>query len=264
VTIYHGQDGKDGQDGANGNDGAPGQNGTDGKDGVSPVIGVAKDTDGIYYWTVNGSWLLDDEGNKIKAVGINGQDGTQGVDGITPQLNIEGGRWYVSYDDGKSWSDLGQATGDAGTNGQDGDSFFQSVTEDEENVYMTLADGTEITLPKTPSAAATLTFDKTTGFTATFNGTVYKHSLDLKVTVYYSTEDNLTIYKNKGKVSVTEFNGDAFTLKLTDLAAETTYYYFTEVICNGNVKYSEISSFRTDKADAYVDWGEGENIGGDI
>ena len=36
ITIYHGQDGKDG---------------ADGKDGSTPVIGVAQDTDGVYYWT---------------------------------------------------------------------------------------------------------------------------------------------------------------------------------------------------------------------
>ena len=63
---------------------------------------------------------------------------------------------------------------------------------------------------------------------------------------------------------MTEFNGDSFTLRLTELAANTTYYYFTEVVCNGVTTFSEISLFRTDKEDSYVDWGEGENIGGDI
>lgn len=57
ITIYHGQDGKDGQDG---------QNGTNGRDGITPVIGVRQDADGIYYWTLNGDWLTDDAGNKVK------------------------------------------------------------------------------------------------------------------------------------------------------------------------------------------------------
>ena len=244
-----------------------------GKDGQTPVIGVAKDTDGIYYWTVNGQWLLDENGQKVKAVGVDGQNGSNGSngangqDGITPQLKIENGLWYVSYDNGATWLEVGKATGDQGPQGEtgvDGDAFFQSVTQDEENVYMVLADGTTITIPRTPPVAATLTLDKVTGFTATFNGTVNKTSRDLKVTVYYSTTDNLTVYKHKGKVSVTEFNGDTFTLKLTELAAETTYYYFTEVICNGVVKFTEVDSFRTGKADSYVDWGEGENVGGEI
>ena len=54
ITIYHGEDG---QDGANG------------KDGYTPQIGVRQDNDGVYYWTIDGQWLYDVNGNKIKAVG---------------------------------------------------------------------------------------------------------------------------------------------------------------------------------------------------
>ena len=273
ITIYHGQDGKDGEDGKDGTDG---KDGADGKDGHTPVIGVKQDTDGIYYWTLNGQWLLDENGQKIKAVGTDGQDG------ITPQLKIEDGKWFVSYDNGASWTEVGQATGDQGPQGETGatgpqgpqgpqgdsgaggDAFFQSVTETSDYVIFVLANGTEIKIPKTSGVAATLTLDNVTGFTATFNGQVIRHSLDLKVTVYYSTTDNLTVYKYKGKTSVTEFDGDTFTLRLTDLAANTTYYYFTEVVCGGAATFSEISSFRTGTEDSYVDWGEGENVGGDI
>ena len=267
VTIYHG---KDGQNGANGS------NGANGIDGHTPIIGVAKDTDGIYYWTVDGTWLIDSDGQKVKAVGTDGQNGSNGQDGatgapgqdgITPQLKIEDGKWFVSYDNGASWVEVGQATGDQGLQGnpgENGDAFFQSVTETNDYVLMVLANGTEIKIPKYSAVAAILTLDKVTGFTATFNGQVIRHSLDLKVTVYYSTTDNLTVYKHKGKTSVTEFNGDTFTLRLTELAANTTYYYFIEVICNGTITFSEISSFRTGAEDSYVDWGEGENVGGDI
>lgn len=190
ITIYHGEDGKDGQNGADGKDGV------DGKDGSTPIIGVKQDTDGIYYWTLNGEWLLDANGNKIKAQGtdgkdgangedgedgadgvngdngadgkdgVNGEDGSDGKDGengkdgITPQLKIENDYWHISYDNGATWTQLGKATGEDGKdgengmngtngeNGKDGDSFFQSVTQDENNVYFTLADGTEIVLPK--------------------------------------------------------------------------------------------------------------------
>lgn len=146
ITIYHGEDGKDGQNGTDGKDGV------DGKDGSTPIIGVKQDTDNIYYWTLNGEWLLDANGNKIKA------QGTDGKDGIAPQLKIENDYWYISYDNGASWTMLGKATGEDGadgadgTNGEDGkdgDSFFQSVdTSNSEYVVFTLADGTEITLPK--------------------------------------------------------------------------------------------------------------------
>ena len=142
ITIYHGKDGKDGA------------NGADGKDGYTPQIGVMKDTDNIYYWTLDGEWLLDGKGNKIKAVGTdgtNGSNGTNGTNGVTPQLKIENDYWYVSYDNGATWKKLGKATGNDGLNGEngeDGDSIFKSVTQDDEYVYFNLADGTMITLPK--------------------------------------------------------------------------------------------------------------------
>lgn len=178
ITIYHGEDGKDGQNGTDGKDGV------DGKDGSTPIIGVKQDTDNIYYWTLNGEWLLDANGNKIKAQGTdgkdgqdgadgengkdgqdgtNGEDGADGKDGITPQLKIENDYWYISYDNGASWTQLGKATGKDGkdgTNGadgnngvngedgKDGDSFFQSVdTSNSEYVVFTLANGTQIKLP---------------------------------------------------------------------------------------------------------------------
>ncbi len=118
ITIYHGKDGEDGAD------------------GYTPVIGVKQHSDGIYYWTLDGEWLTDENGNKIKATG------TDGKDGITPLLKIENEYWYISYDNGTTWTQLCKATG------ENGDSFFREVTEDEENVYFTLADGTIITIFK--------------------------------------------------------------------------------------------------------------------
>ena len=132
ITIYNGEDGKDGQ------------NGIDGKDGYTPILGVAKDVDGVYYWTLDGEWLLDAEGNKIRVTGRDGKDGVDGAngkdgvdgkdgqtgtngadgkDGVTPQLKIEEGYWYISYDNGATWTELGKAVGEDGkdgTNGTDG------------------------------------------------------------------------------------------------------------------------------------------------
>lgn len=166
VTIYHGKDGQNGT------------NGTNGKDGSTPVIGVKKDSNGIYYWTINGEWLLDNDGNKIKAQGTDGKDGKDGIDGkdgvdgkdgadgkdgvdgkdgengadgkdgITPKLKIENGYWKVSYDGGKTWEGLGKATGEDGADGEDGDSMFVNVTYDDDYVYITLADGTELIIPR--------------------------------------------------------------------------------------------------------------------
>ena len=175
ITIYHGKDGENGKDGINGTDGKDGQNGKDGidgkdgKDGYTPKIGVKQHTDGKYYWTLDGTWLLDDKGNMIPTTGEDGtdgsngkdgqdgEDGKDGKDGITPQLKIEDGYWYLSYDNGATWQKLGKATGNNGldgvpgadgADGEDGDSIINSITQDKDNVYFNLSDGTLITLPK--------------------------------------------------------------------------------------------------------------------
>ena len=117
-----------------------GKDGTDGVDGNPPVIGVKKDGDGIYYWTLDGEFIIVD-GQKIKAQGT---DGSDGADGVTPKLEIREGYWWISYDNGTNWTQLGKATGE---DGKDADSI--KITQDENNVYFELADGTVITISKT-------------------------------------------------------------------------------------------------------------------
>ena len=126
----------------NGRAGRDGTNGTNGQDGHTPVIGVTQDTDGNWYWTVDGEFLLDGSGNKVRANGI---DGKNGLDGVTPQIRVNSttGLWEVSYDNGTTWTSLGvKAQGDKG------DAFFQNVVVGEAEVTFTLADGTTtFTLP---------------------------------------------------------------------------------------------------------------------
>ena len=124
-----------------------GKDGADGVDGNTPVIGVKKDTDGIYYWTLDGEFIVVD-GQKIKAQGTDGNNGADGSDGVTPKLEIREGYWWISYDNGANWTQLGKATGE---DGKDADSI--KITQDENNVYFELADGTVITISKTGQSA---------------------------------------------------------------------------------------------------------------
>ena len=154
VTIYHGKKGENGQN------------------GTTPVIGVEQDTDGLYYWTLDGEWLTDDEGSKILAQGMAGKSayelavekgyrgtldewlaslkgsaGDQGDDGVTPKLEVrDDGYWYISYDNGQTWNKLGPATGDPG---EDGDSMFSDIdVSDPDYLVLTLAEtGASIKLP---------------------------------------------------------------------------------------------------------------------
>ena len=120
--------------------------------------------DGIYYWTLDGDWLTDERGDKIKAEGTDGKDGadgengsdgtdgTNGKDGITPQFKIENDYWFISYDNGDTWTQVGKATGEDGKDGEDGvggDSMFTGIDYKTSTDYVifTLADGTQIKLP---------------------------------------------------------------------------------------------------------------------
>ncbi len=122
IIIYNGKNGLDGEDG---------KDGTNGADGLTPQISVKLDTDGTYYWTVNGEWLLDDEGNKIPA--------TAHI--ATPQIRINEGNFEISYNEGVTWEVIGNA-------GASDSIVFKQVIDGEASVLFILSDGTQIEIPK--------------------------------------------------------------------------------------------------------------------
>lgn len=87
--------------------GKDGVDGVDGEDGVSPSVSIKKDTDGNYYWTLNGEWLLVG-GEKVRANGVDGTDGKDGKDAPATQFKVENGKWYVKVGDG-AWTYVGEA-----------------------------------------------------------------------------------------------------------------------------------------------------------
>ena len=129
VDLYHGKngaDGEDGKDGTDGTDGKDGADGADGKDGHTPVLGTKQDTDGAYYWTIDGEWVLDGEGKKIPLI----------TKGATPELKIENNTWYVTYD-GQTWEEVGAAVAVG----------IKSIDTVDGNLVITMADGNEIAIP---------------------------------------------------------------------------------------------------------------------
>ena len=202
--------------------------------GKAPVIGVNQDTDGVYYWTLNGNWLTDANGNKVKAQGTDGKDGvdgtdgndgvsgedgtdgTNGKDGVTPQLKIEDGRWMLSMDNGQTWTDIGQATGADGKDGIDGkdgtNGIFKGVREDDDNVYFTLDDDSVITIPKGDNSKFAITFDTTD--IVILNG---GESKTISYTIDGATENTVVkaIAQNGWKVEVNEASTDKGTITIT-------------------------------------------------
>jgi hypothetical protein len=131
-----------------------GAEGKPGKDGTAREldISVAEDTDGEWYWTLNGEWMLDGNGNKMRVSPYDGKDGKDGEDDIDlslpvpiTRINNFTGNWEISTDSGVSWADTGvRANGRDGSNDQ-----FVSFTlsEDGKTVTITLLDGRVFVVP---------------------------------------------------------------------------------------------------------------------
>lgn len=144
-------------------------NGDKGDQGEAPQIGVAQDEDGRYYWTLNGTPMTDENGNKIYASGYKGEQGDQGEQGETgapgapgqtgpqgwtPRLKVDKDPakagtededtlyWWVGYDknndgqikeeDGEEWENLGVEA-----NVETGAASGLDMTYDEQNKQVT-------------------------------------------------------------------------------------------------------------------------------
>ena len=114
------------------------------------VVDVAQEG-GTYYWTVNGEWLEDEDGNKVPVTDEN----------VTPKLKVEDDYWYISLDDGAIWIEVCKIN-------EKGDSMFKSVTHDDAYVYFTLANGTVLKVAKSGTGSPaeyifTVTYDANGG-----------------------------------------------------------------------------------------------------
>ena len=115
VTIYHG---------------------TDGSNGSTPQIGIKKASDGRYYWTSDGEWLTDDNGNMVPAT-VTDPNGNY----VTPQFRVVDDVWYVSYDNGNSWREIDE-------NENRNECSLIDISYDKDNLYITLDDGTTLTIAR--------------------------------------------------------------------------------------------------------------------
>lgn len=140
------------------------KNGENGANGTNaPIISVKQDSDGNYYWTMDGEWLMAD-GERVRANGIDGENGANGENGkdaIAPQVRINDStkEWEISVDGGQTWTSTGVVAegkdgangmdGTNGSNGATGDSLFKKVdTSHPDYVTITLANGTEFRLAR--------------------------------------------------------------------------------------------------------------------
>jgi len=117
-----------------GKDGANGVDGADGKSVEDLGLTMKRGSDGVLYWWMGNDWLLDGNGNKMRASGVDGKDGVDGQDGadgtpgkdnltaIIPQTRINNvtNEWEISTDGGTTWTSTGvKGNGIDGANGKD-------------------------------------------------------------------------------------------------------------------------------------------------
>ena len=128
------------------------KHGRNGADGHSPKISVAQEN-GVYYWQLDGQWLLDAQNKKVRVsgetgpVGPQGPQGLAGQDGKTPKLRINAGKWEVSYDEQK-WEPVKVVSE---TNTVTGWDVFKKIEETATEVIITLKSGSTIKLNKQTS-----------------------------------------------------------------------------------------------------------------
>ncbi len=160
-----------------------------GKNGIdAPAISVKKDDDGLYYWTLDGEFMLVD-GKKIKAQGV---DGTPGESAIAPQLRINADtkEWEMSTDNGTTWTSLGIKA-----EGTDGDSMFESVdtTTTPGFAVFTLIGGAKIEIPM--QGALSIAISQTNG--------IFVYAEKLTFTIESRGVERMTCTKPDGwKVSI--------------------------------------------------------------
>ena len=221
ITIYHGAKGDKGDK------------------GDTPQIGAAQGEDGNWYWTLNGEFLTDADGNLIRANGTQGGQGDQGPagdDAPLPQLatgkklneqqittdsqnkDIEPDAIYLSVDGGKTWTRVSGEDGekgDTGDTGPKGDSFFESVdTTNADYVIFKLANN-----------GGTFQVPRYTGISLTFNPTslslLYDETKTIECTAEGSAEfttDNLFVVAPAGwkaDIALTRAASTGFTLTVT-------------------------------------------------
>ena len=221
ITIYHGTKGDKGDK------------------GDTPQIGAAQAEDGNWYWTLNGEFLTDTDGNPIRANGTQGEQGPAGDDAPLPQLatgtklteqgvntdsqnkDIEPDAIYLSVDGGKTWTRVSGEdgekgdTGNTGATGPQGDSFFETVdTTNADYVIFKLANN-----------GGTFQVPRYTGISLTFNPTslslLYDETKTIECTAEGSAEfttDNLFVVAPEGwkaDIAQTRAASTGFTLTVT-------------------------------------------------
>lgn len=132
------------------------------EDGQTPDVAIVlNEEDGYYYWQLDGQWLLGSDGNKVRA---NGLDGKEPV--IKTYFSDSAQMWVWEVNGEKLKDEKGEYVSSQGPAGLDGDAFFESVelSEDGTKLVITLlpeTEGGEKVVYEIPMGVFNITFTET-------------------------------------------------------------------------------------------------------
>ncbi|MDN4754458.1 PL29 family lyase N-terminal domain-containing protein [Porphyromonadaceae bacterium W3.11] len=159
-----------------------------GNDGTSPNIGVTE-FEGVLYWTIDGKFILDANGMKIKAEGKNG------TSGVTPKLRVNtDGYWEVSIDNGKSWTLVKDTNGNSVKAVGSDASVDLTITEDDDNITI-VYEGKTFVIPKkkgetpAPVKRPILAIDYVADYNVNSDGTGFTTSHANNMSGYFNWND---------------------------------------------------------------------------
>ena len=251
---------------------------TEGKNGKEtdkiPVVSLRKDSDDLWYWTIDGEWCKDPDGNKVP---------TLGNTDVTPMIKIDNDYWWVSYDGGVEWKKLYKATGKDGEDAKDGDLMISSFTSDDQMVHITLQSGEQLMLPMasplvlnisspsddiTPGQVFKLSFEIKGSMTRPELTCIGEHGWKASVKWDTDTEGELVVYApevlSDGKIVVFATCGEYTVIKAVNFhydTAETKVMSivndFFEVDGGGgvvNIKLTTNQAYRIEIPESAKEW----------
>lgn len=195
---------------------------SNGKDGSNaPEISIEQDSDGNYYWTLDGDWLLVDN-EKVRANGSNGENGKDGENGkngengkdaIAPQIRINelSKEWEISTNGGKSWNSTGViAEGKNIVSDSNGvisnEQLFKSVDlSNKDFVVITLSNNTQFSLARYDNTKPLFIIEGATEIAQIEYGKSYEFSVNAQNIADYTinTPEGWRAYYANGILTIT-------------------------------------------------------------
>ncbi|MBD5200030.1 MAG: hypothetical protein HDS83_06545 [Bacteroidales bacterium] len=197
----------------------------------APALGVKPDNAGDFYWTLNGEWLLDDAGKKIK------YDGTSSS--ILPKLKVENSIWMLSVDNGKTWKKIRLVS----SSSQGNNKIFKDINvSDAESVTFTFVDGTKLVIPREPEL--TISFGEEKQISVKPNSTV-----TIDYTITGKIEGLKVEVVTSGNVKAEIKNGESSKSTITITAGESIDENDKVILIaqNKSVSTSKTLSFEEEK-----------------